>query len=157
MNTILYSATNSDEALRCAEDAIAEEVKRVKRQSISRHTDLIVYKQAFAAAAALFRLSRRFPAEERYSLTDQMRRSSRSVAANIAEGWRKRRYAASFVSKLNDAEGEAAESQSWLQFAVDAEYVTPAEARPLYSEYDQIIGMLLHMQNHPENWALTKR
>ena len=152
----IYSQMSVEDTLRCAEDDIAEEVKRVRKQHILRHTDLLVYQRAFGAATALFTLSRRFPPEEKYSLTDQIRRSSRSVAANIAEGCRKRRYAASFVSKLNDAEGEAAESQSWLQFAVDAQYVTPAEARPLYSEYDQIIGMLLHMQNHPEDWALTK-
>ena len=117
----------------------------------------MVNNRAFAAAMTVFRLSKSFPRDEKRSLTDQIRRSSRSVAANIAEGWRKRRYAASFVSKLNDAEGEAGESQTWLQFAVECEYLSAAEARPLYSEYDGIIRMLLHMQNHSEDWTLTKR
>ena len=105
----------------------------------------------------LFRLSKAFPSEEKYSLTDQGRRSSRSVAANTAEGCRKRRYAASFFSKLNDAEGEAAETQTWLQFAVECGYADADQARALYSEYDQIIAMLVNMQNHPEAWSLTKR
>jgi four helix bundle protein len=128
-----------------------------RKTKIVRHTDLEVYQRAFAVAMELFRLSKAFPAEEKYSLTDQGRRSSRSVAANIAEGWRKRRYAASFVSKLNDAEGEAAETQTWLQFAVECGYADADQARALYSEYDQIIAMLVNMQNHPEAWSLTKR
>jgi four helix bundle protein len=105
----------------------------------------------------VFRLSKAFPTEEKYSLTDQVRRSPRSVAVNIAEGWRKRRYAASFVNKLNDSEGEAAETQSWLQFAVECGYLQPEQTRVLYVEYDEIIAMLLTMQNHPEHWTLTKR
>ena len=128
-----------------------------RKTKITRHTDLDVYQRAFATAMSLFGLSKSFPAEEKYSLTDQCRRSSRSVAANITEAWRKRRYAASFVSKLNDAEGEAAETQTWLQFAVECDYIEAEIARPLYAEYDQIIAMLLTMQNHPENWCLTKR
>lgn len=79
---------------------------------ISRHQDLNVYKRAFAAAMRIFELSKNFPKEEIYSLTDQIRRSSRSVCANIAEAWRKRRYEAAFVAKLNDAEGESAETQT---------------------------------------------
>ena len=128
-----------------------------RKTKITRHTDLEVYQRAFSTAMNLFKLSKSFPAEEKYSLTDQCRRSSRSVAANITEAWRKRRYSASFVSKLNDAEGEAAETQTWLQFAVECGYIEAEVARPLYAEYDQIIAMLLTMQNHPENWCLTKR
>lgn len=127
-----------------------------RKAKIVRHTDLDVYQRDFAAAMGVFRLSKRFPQHERYSLTDQIRRSSRSVAANIAEGWRKRRYAASFVSKLNDSEGEAAETQSWLQFAVESEYVEADSSRELYTEYDSLIAMLVTMQNHPEKWCLTK-
>ncbi len=89
-------------------------------------------------------------------MTDQIRRASRSVAANIAEGWRKRRYCAAFISKLNDSEGEAAETQTWLQFAVDSDYLKPEETRSLYVQYDELIGMLINMQNHPEQWCLTK-
>jgi four helix bundle protein len=79
------------------------------------------------------------------------------VAANISEAWRKRRYPASFVSKLNDAEGEAAETQTWLQFAVECGYANAETSRDIYAEYDSIIAMLVNMQNHPEDWSLTKR
>ena len=136
---------------------MSSEVEQIRKTKIVRHTDLEVYRRAFAAAMEVFRLSRCFPKEERYSLTDQVRRSSRSVASNIAEGWRKRRYAGSFVSKLNDSEGEAAETQTWLQFAVECNYLNPDEPRALYAEYDQIIAMLIHMQNHPEQWSLTRQ
>ncbi|MCB1100443.1 MAG: four helix bundle protein [Verrucomicrobiae bacterium] len=125
-----------------------------RRKKIVRHTDLDVYRRAFAAAMEVFQLSRSFPPEEKYSLTDQIRRASRSVAANITEGWRKRRYPASFINKLNDAEGEAAETQTWLQFAVESHYLTADQTRALYQEYDEIIAMLVHMQNHPEQWSL---
>jgi four helix bundle protein len=128
-----------------------------RKSKVTRHTDLEVYQRAFAAAMEVFRLSKTFPAEEKYSLTDQGRRSSRSVAANISEAWRKRRYSASFVSKLNDAEGEAAETQTWPQFAVECVYANAENTRAIYSEYDSIIGMLVNMQNHPEQWCLTKR
>jgi len=124
------------------------------KTKIVRHTDLEVYRRAFSAAMQVFKLSKAFPKEERYSLTDQARRASRSVAANISEGWRKRRYAASFVSKLNDAEGEAAETQTWLQFAVECDYLKPEDPRALYAEYDQLIAMLVTMQNQPEVWKL---
>lgn len=128
-----------------------------RKSKIVRHTDLDVYQRAFAVAMKVFELTKQLPKEERYSLIDQIRRSSRSVAANIAEGWRKRRYAASFVSKLNDSEAEAAETQSWLQFAVDCGYLDGEIARELYLEYDEIIRMLLSMQNQPEKWALTPK
>lgn len=130
---------------------------KTRKTKVVRHTDLEVYQRAFAAAMAVFRLGKTFPAEEKYSLTDQGRRSSRSVAANISEAWRKRRYPASFVSKLNDAEGEAAETQTWLQFAVECGYANAETTRTFYAEYDSIIAMLVNMQNHPENWSLTKR
>ena len=90
---------------------------------VRRHTDLEVYKLAFGLAMRVFELSKLFPPEERYSLTDQMRRSSRSVCANLAEAWRKRRYEAAFISKLGDSEAEAAETQTWIQFAVECKYL----------------------------------
>lgn len=130
-------------------------VETKRKSKIVRHTDLHVYQRTFKAAMAVFQLSKSFPADEKYSLTDQVRRSSRSVCGNLAEGWRKRRYAASFVNRLNDSEGEAAETQSWLQFAVECEYLKPSETRALYREYDEIIAMLVDMQNHPDKWALT--
>jgi len=130
---------------------------RTRKNKVVRHTDLEVYQRAFKAAMDVFQLSKSFPMEERFSLTDQIRRSSRSVATNISEGWRKRRYAAAFVSKLNDSEGEAAETQSWLQFAVECKYLKPSDTRDLYREYDEIIGQLVNMQNHPDQWTLTRR
>ena len=120
------------------------------------HMDLTVYHREFSAAMEIFRSSKAFPAEEKYSLTDQIRRSSRSTTANIAEAWRKRRYAGSFVSKLNYSEGEAAETQCWLQYAVECEYLESETARRLYTDYDEVIAMLIKMQNNPENWCLPK-
>ena len=90
---------------------------------IKSHLDLDVYKLAFESAMHIFELSKQFPKEETYSLTDQIRRSSRSMCANIAEGWRKRRYEAAFVSKLSDVEAEAAETQTWLDFASACGYL----------------------------------
>jgi four helix bundle protein len=107
--------------------------------AINRHTELNVYKMAFAAAMEVFRESKRFPKEETYSLTDQVRRSSRSVNANLAEAWRKRRYEAHFVSKLSDVETEAAETQVWIQFAVECGYLSGAKTRAIYKTYDNII------------------
>src|SRR3989449_10216618 len=108
-------------------------------QKIQSHRHLRVYQKAFATAMDLFELSKSFPKEETYSLTDQIRRSSRSVCANLAEAWRKRRYEAAFISKLNDAEGEAAETQTWLEFAVKCKYVDREIGRNLYKSYDEII------------------
>ena len=94
-------------------------------EKIVRHQELDVYKAAFEGAMDVFSASKNFPKEEIYSLTDQIRRSSRSVCANLAEAWRKRRYEAAFISKLNDAEGEAAETQTWIEFAVRCEVPRP--------------------------------
>lgn len=122
------------------------------RDKIRRHTDLKVYQHAFESAMELFQLSKSFPREERYALTDQVRRSSRSVSANIAEAWRKRRYPNAFVSKLSDSEGEAAETQTWIQFAVECEYLNRDDAARLYKQYDEIIGMLVIMITNPNDW-----
>jgi four helix bundle protein len=121
---------------------------------ITRHTELTVYQRAFDAAMAVFAQTKTFPKEERYSLTDQVRRSSRSVCANITEAWRKRRYEAAFVSKLNDAETEAAETQTWLQFAVECKYLDRNEAARLYTEYDEILAMLVAMIREPAKWTI---
>lgn len=126
--------------------------ERVKK--IVRHTDLEVYQRAFAAAMKIFELSKGFPAEERYSLTDQIRRASRSVCSNLAEAWRKRRYEAAFVAKVNDSESEAAETQTWLQFSVECLYLTRETGRELYRDYDKISGMLVRMTNKPEKWII---
>jgi four helix bundle protein len=115
--------------------------------------DLSVYQRAFDVAMRIYRLSKRWPAEERYSLTDQIRRSSRSVCASIAEAWRKRRYPSHFVSKLSDADAEAAETQNWLQFALECGCLSADEHRELWAEYDQIAGGLVKMMSRPETWC----
>jgi four helix bundle protein len=102
----------------------------------------------------LFDLSKSFPKEETYSLTDQIRRSSRSVCANLAEAWRKRRYQASFISKLSDAESEAAETQVWLEFAVKCNYLDRDRAETLYRGYDETLRTLVGMIIHPETWVI---
>ena len=122
---------------------------------ISRHTELEVFKKGFSAAMEIFRISSAFPKEERYSLTDQVRRSSRSVCANLTEAWRKRRYPAAFVAKLSDAEAEAAETQTWIQFAVECGYIERESAKVLYAEYDAILGMLVRMISDPNSWIIT--
>lgn len=126
-----------------------------RKKDIRKHSDLEVYERAFDLAMRVFELSKRFPMEERFSLTDQIRRSSRSVCANLAEAWRKRRYQAAFVSKLSDSETEVAETQVWLQFAVKCKYIDREEAKDLYSECDNVIGMLVKMINDPEPWLLS--
>jgi len=125
-----------------------------EKRLVRRHTDLEVYKRAFAAAMRIFELTKAFPKEERYSLTDQIRRASRSVCANITEAWRKRRYEGSFVSKLTDSDAEAAETQTWLQFAVECEYLDRNVAAELYREYDAILGMLVRMMKDAQQWTL---
>lgn len=121
---------------------------------IKNHQHLEVYKRAFAVAMDVFALSKRFPAEERYSLTDQIRRSSRSVCANLAEAWRKRRYEAAFISKLSDAEAEAAETQVWLEFAVECKYIGAEDARTAYAAYNKIIGTFVGMITHTDTWLI---
>lgn len=121
---------------------------------IVRHQQLEVYKKSFEAAMQIFEVSKQFPKEEIYSLTDQIRRPSRSVCANLAEAWRKRRYEAAFVSKLNDSETEAAETQTWLEFAVRCNYLEVERGRELFSVYDGIISMLVTMRNNPQTWVL---
>jgi four helix bundle protein len=124
------------------------------KKKILRHQDLIVYKRSIDLAMRIFEASKAFPKEETYSLTDQVRRSSRSVSANIAEAWRKRRYVAAFISKLNDAEGESAETQTWIELGVKCGYLLRATARQLYKDYDEIIAMLVSMENNPGSWTL---
>ncbi|ACK70904.1 S23 ribosomal protein [Gloeothece citriformis PCC 7424] len=124
--------------------------------AIKDHKDLKIYRIAFESAMKIFELSKKFPSEERYSLTDQIRRSSRSVCANLAEAWRKRRYEAAFVAKLNDSEAEAAETQTWIEFAVQCQYLDVEEGRNLYGSYNQVLAGLVNMINHPEPWLMKK-
>ena len=102
----------------------------------------------------IFELSKGFPREETFSLTDQIRRSSRSVCANLGEAWRRRRYRAAFLSKLNDSEVEATETQVWLEFAVKCGYLEGATGRELYATYDKILGKLVSMIRRPEHWVI---
>lgn len=116
------------------------------RQSLRSHKDLDVYRTAFDTAMEIFELSKKFPQEERYSLTDQIRRSSRSVCANLAEAWRKRMYQAAFVAKISDCTSEAAETQTWIEFAVRCNYLDREPGREIYKKYDSILGMLVNRQ-----------
>jgi four helix bundle protein len=130
-----------------------QEIMR-ERKNINVHFELDVYQRAFAGAMSIFELSKAFPSAEQYSLTDQVRRSSRSVCVNIAEAWRKRRYSAHWISKLSDCEAEAAETQTWIIFAEKCGYLEPKAATELYNEYNAIIAMLVKMIRNPENWSL---
>ena len=121
---------------------------------ITTHFELDVYRKAFETAMRIFRASKSFPKEETYSLTDQIRRASRSVCANLAEAWRKRRYEAAFVAKLSDAEAEAAETQSWLEFAVQCEYMAKEVGTELFQAYHEILGTLVGMVNNADKWIL---
>ena len=118
------------------------------------HTDLDVYKLSFESAMEIFECSKKFPKAEQYSLTDQIRRASRSVSVNIAEAWRHRRYSKSFISKLSIAEGEAAEVQVWLEFALACDYIDSNISKVLLEKYDRIIGKIVNMIHKPENWVL---
>ena len=115
--------------------------------------ELRVYQASREAARILFEISKRFPSDERFSLTDQIRRSSRSVGANIAEGWRKRRYPQAFISKLSDADTEAAEVQSWLDHALNCCYITKEVFDDLDSRYHHISAQLCPMMDRPEQWC----
>lgn len=104
----------------------------------------------------VFELTKTFPREEMYSLTDQIRRSSRSVCANLAEAWRKRRYEKAFISRLSDAETEAAETQTWLEFAVRCDYAEREKVVALYIAYDEIIRMVVSMIYQPSEWLIPQ-
>ena len=114
--------------------------------------DLTVYQKAYTLAMKIHDISKSFPKEEKYSLTDQIRRSSRSVCANIAEGYRKRRYPKHFTSKMTDADGEASETMVWLDFAKDFGYLNIDEYSSILTEYEEIGKMLGGMANHPEKF-----
>jgi len=121
---------------------------------VVKHTDLEVYKKSFDTAMEVFHASKKFPREEMYSLTDQIRRASRSVCGNISEAWRKRRYEAAFVAKLSDAEAEAAEVQVWVQFAVKCGYLERTAGAAFYKSYDSVLRMLVAMINAPRSWII---
>jgi len=122
--------------------------------NIRHFRELRVWQVAMDVAMRIFEITKGFPPEERYSMTDQMRRSSRSVAANIAEAWRKRRYPAAFVSKLSDAETEAAETLTWIEFAARCDYLPKDEANSLSEEYERLCSQLIVMIENPHDWTI---
>ena len=127
--------------------------KRMK-EKIRQVGDLRVFRNAMDSAMVIFETSRSFPVDERYSLTDQIRRSSRSVCANLAEAWRKRFYKAHFLSKLSDCAAEAEETRVWLQFALKCNYISKETFEKSDSSYDSIIGQLVIMMSRPTDWTM---
>ncbi len=120
---------------------------------IRSHKDLNVFRCSFELALRIHQLSIGFPPEERFSLTDQVRRSSRSVSANIAEAFRKRRYPKAFVAKLSDSEGEAAETQVWLSFALAFGYLDETALKELDEKYEQLEKQIITMILSPDKWS----
>jgi len=120
---------------------------------IESFKDLIVYQKAYQLAMKIFEISKSFPKEEKYSLTDQMRRSSRSVTSCIAESWAKRRYKKSFVNKLTDSLGEENETEVWLDYSKDCKYIPKEIHETLLSEYDEVRKMLISMINNANKWC----
>jgi four helix bundle protein len=124
---------------------------------IRSHKELKVYQESFDLSMKIYELSKTFPKEELYSLTSQIRRSSRSVSANIAEAFHRRKYPKSFSSKLNESEAEAAETQNWLDQALTCSFISQKDHDVLYEIYNKIIAMLINMQLAPEKWSFDKK
>ena len=120
---------------------------------ITNHEDLGVFQLSYKAAMEIFELSKLFPKAEVYSLSDQIRRSSRSVCANIAEAFRKRYYPKSFIAKIIDSEGEAAETQVWIKFSLSSNYIDKSKADELKETYDLIIKKLITMRINSDKWS----
>ena len=123
-------------------------------ERINSYKELRVYRDAFDVAMDIFRLTKTFPTDEKYSLVDQIRRSSRSVCANLAEAWRKRRYSAAFVAKLNDAESEACETQVWLEIAHKCGYISEETTKKMDAMCDRILGQLVRMIEQSDKWLI---
>jgi len=121
---------------------------------IRSHKDLRVYQLAYEAALEIHEITKLFPPEERYSLTDQVRRSSRSVCANLAEAFRKRRYPKNFILKLSDSEAESGETQVWIDLSESFGYIDHKTHDELYDKYEHIIAMLINISNNPDKWSL---
>ncbi|NPV05224.1 MAG: four helix bundle protein [Syntrophaceae bacterium] len=119
-----------------------------RKKTIRHFRDLEVYQRSLVLAIEIFQISKTFPSEERYSLTDQIRRSSRSVCSNLAEAWRKRRYVAVFKNKLTDVMQEASETQSWLEICLACGYIDAGQFKELDEEYEEIISMLNSMERN---------
>ena len=123
-------------------------------ERINSYKELRVFENAMNAAMQIFEQTKTFPPEEKYSMVDQMRRSSRSVCANIGEAWRKRRYKAAFIAKLSDSESEACETQVWIEFARRCEYLEKTICDDMDTEYDQIMGQIVKMINEADKWLI---
>ena len=123
-------------------------------EKIQFHTDLEVFQLAFKAAMQIYVITKSFPRAETYSLVDQMRRSSRSVCANLSEAWRRRRYPAAFKNCLNLAEAEAAETQVWISFGKECGYLTDTQTDSLLQSYDHVLGKIVKMIKHSDKWIL---
>ena len=121
---------------------------------IRNHKDLRVYRAAVDSAMAIFHLTEGFPYQEKFSMVDQIRRASRSVCANIAEAWRKRRYRAAFIAKLNDAESEACETQVWIELARRCGYIDPVTEDRLDDNYEHIVSQIFLMIKEVDKWVL---
>jgi len=119
---------------------------------MGHYKDWLAYKKAYSLAMEIFELSKKFPPEERYSLTDQVRRSSRSVCANLAEAYKRRRYNDYFTSKLNDAETENAETEVWLDFACDCKYISKEIHDDLIAKNDEVGKLIWYMINNPDKF-----
>jgi four helix bundle protein len=124
-------------------------------KKIQKVRELNVYKLAFASAMEIFKMTKSFPTEEKYSLTDQVRRSSRSVCTNLAEGWHKRRYIAAFINKLTDAIQESSETQTWLEFSLACGYIDKNCFDQLFEKYEHIIAQLLTMEQKANTFCKT--
>ena len=121
---------------------------------ISSFKDLIVYQKAYKLAMEIYKISNDFPKEEKYSLTDQIRRSSRSVTSNIAEAWVRKKYVKSFVNKLTDSLGEEYETETWLDYSRDCKYIPIKKHEELLAGYDEVRKMLISIIHHPEKWCI---
>ena len=123
-------------------------------ERIESYKDLRVFLNAMDAAMRIFELTKDFPPEEKYSMVDQMRRSSRSACTNIGEAWRRRRYRAAFIAKLNDSESEACETQVWVEFARRCEYLEEETCQELDATYDKIMGQIVRMVIDADKWLI---
>ena len=127
--------------------------KNERKKNIRHFRDLEVYRRAFDAAMKIFEVTKIFPPEERFSMVDQIRKSSRSVCANMAEGWRKRKYPSVFKNKMTDSMMEASETQCWLEFSLACDYIGDEIFQSLDQEYEDIIGMLFGMEKKSDKFC----
>lgn len=130
------------------------QIQNPMAERINSYRDLRVYKAAMSAAMEVFEMTKKFPAEEKYSLTDQIRRASRSVCANMGEAWRKRRYRAAFIAKLSDSETEACETQVWLEISFLCRYISKEQFQKLDKEYENIMGQIVTMIDGADKWLI---